>query len=93
MEWWSTTSVPKWALVPAGSPIVQGGLIRMVLHLECMECLQARSKHPKVVRPMIACEARLLGGSGGMPPPIKFLEFCCPEIDSGGFWDIQSSTS
>ena len=24
---------------------------------------------PEVVRPMSACEARPLGGSGGMPPP------------------------
>ena len=25
-----------------------------------------------------------------MPPPRKF-EFCCSEIDSGGFWDTQSN--
>ena len=41
-----------------------------------------------------ACETRLPGGGGGSggPPPNIFCESKCPEINSGGIWQLKSGT-
>ena len=36
---------------------------------------------------LVVCEARMLGGSGGMPPPRKFVNFILSEVASGGLRD------